>query len=129
MISYLTGTVTQVTQTSITLVVAGIGFDIIVPRPALYRADSMVSLSIFFHWNQDSGPQLYGFLNPSEKSLFSLVLSCAGCGPKIGLSVVASIEPVAFFGAIMQADSALLSSINGIGKKKAEQMIYLLKIK
>jgi Holliday junction DNA helicase RuvA len=129
MIASLTGKVVASATKRITLSVMGIGFDVIVAQENLFLIGSESTLFIYFYWSQEAGPQLYGFLRQSEKMLFDLVLSCAGCGPKIGLAVVASIEPALFVAAIAQADTGVLSSINGIGKKKAEQMVLSLKDK
>ncbi len=129
MIASLTGKIIASATKRITLSVMGIGFDVTVPQETLFSIGSESTLFIYFYWSQDAGPQLYGFLRQSEKMLFDLVISCAGCGPKIGLAVVGSIEPAAFIAAIAQADCGVLSSINGIGKKKAEQIILSLKDK
>lgn len=129
MIVSLSGTVKEINTNSISIEVSGIGFGVFVPRTEIFSIGSVVSLEIVFYWNQENGPQLFGFNNRSEKVIFNLLISCSGCGPKIGLAAVAQVSPSDFIGAIVQGDINLLSSVNGIGKKKAEQIILQLKDK
>ncbi len=129
MIAHLTGTVISIKDHSIILNLDSIGFEVVVASTRHFVLHTQISLSIQFYWNQDNGPQLFGFLQESEKTLFNLVISCSGCGPKIGLSVVDQMGLGQFVLAIEKSDIAALSSISGIGKKKAEQIILSLKDK
>ena len=63
------------------------------------------------------------------KIVFLLIISCSGIGPKIGLAVLNHLEPTAFLQAIIEENVKVLSSISGIGTKKAEQICVALKHK
>ena len=86
-------------------------------------------MQTYMHWNQDNGPTLYGFNSILEKTVFLLIISCSGIGPKIGLAVLHHLEPATFVQAIIEENIKVLSSISGIGAKKAEQICVALKHK
>ena len=129
MIYSLKGTVAEVGEVSIVVAVGGVGFGIFVPLPKAFSVGKEVFLHTILHWSQDHGPSLYGFTTKAEKLLFLLITSCSGMGPKIALAILRDLTPQEFVDAIHQEDSKTLSRVNGIGQKKAEQMIVYLKHK
>lgn len=108
---------------------SGIGFAITVPQEASYVIGKEVTLYIHLHWNQEQGPTLYGFSTQLERTVFNLIISCSGIGPKIGLASLECLGAAGSLEAIGQENSSVLSKVPGIGKKKAEQMIVHLKDK
>lgn len=108
---------------------SGLGFEISVVAPEIIIPGKELILYTYFNWNTENGPTLYGFINEEEKRIFTLVISCSGIGPKIGLAVLGQMQPKDFVRAIYEQDIKALSSINGIGVKKAEQIIVQLKHK
>ena len=64
-----------------------------------------------------------------KKKIFLLVTECPGVGPKLGLGVVRQLAPGQFIQIIIEEDKKALSTINGIGPKRAEQIIVQLKHK
>lgn len=136
MISFLSGTVkffSDISRSKDSLTVfseaLGTGYNVYVKDINLYQQDAKIELYIYYHWNQDQGPRLFGFNTQEEKQIFELVLSCSGLGPKVGLSVLNCFTPEQFVNAISFSDIAALNKINGIGKKKAEFMAMQLKDK
>lgn len=129
MIARLTGTIIEKSHQLLTVDVQGIGYEVAVHDDRLYKKEQSVTLHIYHHWNQDNGPTLYGFNDRFAKKVFSLVLSCSGCGPKIGLAVLSSMAASHFFQIVATGDERALSQVNGIGPKKAQMMIMQLKDK
>lgn len=129
MIQHLTGTVHAIRDSLVILDVQGVGYGVAVASPQVYVQGSSASLSIYMHWSAENGPQLFGFQDESEKTLFSLIVSCAGIGPKLGLAILAEFSPGAFVLAITTGDIKALSSVSGVGAKKAESMIVQLRDK
>jgi len=72
---------------------------------------------------------LYGFPTQEELSMFEMLLSVSGIGPKVASAIAANIEPARFAMAILSSDTALISSVKGVGKKGAERVILELKDK
>jgi Holliday junction DNA helicase RuvA len=129
MFSYVRGTVKGVIENQLTVDVHGVGFCLFVANPELFQKEKEVTVAVHMQWNQEQGPTLYGFANEYEKAVFLLVVSCSGIGPKIALLVLQNLSPTHFLRAIQTADIKTLSSISGIGPKKAEQLIMQLKHK
>lgn len=129
MIEFLSGKLKTSTNQHITLLVNGVGYGVNVSNSALFSYETDINLHIYYHFNQETGPQLYGFLEEDERSIFALILSVSGFGPKIALCTVSSISPSDFISAIVSNDIKKISSIDGIGPKKAETLIHYLKSK
>lgn len=129
MIHHIKGTVTAIENGIITIDVAGVGFGITVTRPELYSLSQSAQTLTYMHWNQETGPQLFGFATEVERQTFILIIGCSGIGPKIALSLLNQLPPREFLAAISLADTQKLSTLKGIGLKKAESMILQLQDK
>jgi Holliday junction DNA helicase RuvA len=72
---------------------------------------------------------LYGFLTREEISMFNLLISINGVGPKAALSLmsIASVSTLKY--AIITDDAKLITKAPGIGKKIAQRIILELKDK
>lgn len=129
MINYISGIVKDTEPQLIVLDKFGFNFLISVPNEAFYCINQETSLNIYFHWNQETGPQLFGFQSKLERDLFSLIISCSGIGPKLGLSILAQISAIDFINSIIIEDKNILNNINGLGSKKIDLLILQLKNK
>jgi Holliday junction DNA helicase RuvA len=131
MISHLSGTLEQVEPGYIVIEVSNIGYQVKVPASVLNhlpKVGEKVKLYTLQVVREDD-ISLYGFINKEERSLFSLLLSVSGIGPKLALALLAGFPLDRLVTAIAQADVALLSSISGIGKKTAERIVVELREK
>jgi len=72
---------------------------------------------------------LYGFLNESERTLFRALIRVSGIGPKLGLSILSSMELATFVQCIRNSDTARLIRIPGVGKKMAERLVVEMRDK
>ncbi len=129
MIATISGIITSMNEQHIVVEQSGIGFELFVANPQAFSLQQQVSLQTYLHWNQENGPTLYGFNSTIEKTVFLLIISCSGIGPKIGLAVLQHLDPATFLQAIIEENIKVLSSISGIGAKKAEQIAVALKHK
>lgn len=129
MINYLSGTVKKIYEKSATIVVSGIGFLCYVPRVGVLKENTTAELYTYLHWNQDNGPSLYGFHDELERKTFLLIIDCPKIGPSIALSILSQLTAPQFLEIITSQNESALSSINGIGEKKAEQLVIQLKHK
>lgn len=128
MIDHLHGVVTTCEPSHITLLVNNsIGFCVAVPNETKFVPQETIGLFIHFHWNAENGPALYGFETAQERQVFQLIISCSGIGPKIGLAALNSLSASMVLSAIATNDIKALSSVSGIGTKKAENIIVNLK--
>ena len=70
---------------------------------------------------------VFGFLDEDEKSVFELVQTASGVGPKLAQAVLAVLSPDDLRRAITHEDVATLTRVPGIGQKGAQRIILELK--
>lgn len=129
MIRFLTGTVKDRLLQYITLDVQGIGFGVFVADEQEFTQGQSITLVIYFAWSQEHGPQLYGFTTAAAYQVFCSIISCPGIGPKIGLALLNKLSPQEVVTAVITANTKVLSSVSGVGAKKAEVISMHLKDK
>jgi len=129
MIDYVVGTVHSIGNKTATVLVNGIGFACHAPHLAKLREKEKVELYTYLHWNQEKGPSLYGFATELERTTFLMIIDCPKIGPGIAISILSQLQAPQFLEIITSQNDSALSSINGIGAKKAEQLISSLKHK
>jgi Holliday junction DNA helicase RuvA len=70
---------------------------------------------------------LYGFADDDERSLFELLQTANGVGPRLAQAVLAIHPPREIRRAVSMADVKALMQVPGIGKKGAERLILELR--
>lgn len=70
---------------------------------------------------------LFGFVDDDERSVFELLQSVAGVGPRLALAVLAVHAPDAVRAAVATEDVAALTRVPGIGRKGAQRILLELK--
>jgi Holliday junction DNA helicase RuvA len=126
---FLSGSITTVKEKTITLSIGGMGFTIYVPKTSDFTPNSTTTLYTYFHWNQENGPSLYGFASELDRTVFLLIIDCPKIGPGIGMNILSQLSASQFLEIVSTSNQEALSDINGIGTKKAEQIIVELKHK
>jgi holliday junction DNA helicase RuvA len=129
MMNHINGKVISIINSIVIVEVGGFGLTLSMPHPGSLAVGKTAQIAVYLHWNQENGPSLYGFCSELEKIVFNLIISCSGIGPKIGLAVLGSLSASQFLAAVREHDIKTLSSVNGIGSKKAEQMLVTLRHK
>lgn len=129
MVDWLEGIVQTVDEQRITICVASVGLGINVANGTSFTLGNTVALYIHLVWNQENGPALYGFSTPLDRIVFMMVTNCVGVGPKLGLAILGKLGPRGFLQAVQSGDEDALSSVSGIGAKRAEQIIVHCKHK
>ncbi len=129
MFSYVTGKVMTISEGAITIDIFGCGLQFAVPNESIFKEKESIHLYVYMHWNSENGPALFGFSSELEKKIFLLLISCSGIGPKMALAVLEHLPPALLVKAIQENDEKALSSVSGIGVKKAEQIIVQLRHK
>ena len=129
MIDYVIGIVKKVQDLSLTILVNGLGLSFKIPQTQNIKEGEKIELYTFFYWNSEKGPSLFAFQSEIERTVFLMIIDCPKIGPKIALSILSQMNADKFLEAISAHDEKRLSTINGIGNKKAEQIIIQLKDK
>ncbi len=134
MISRIEGKVIQKKENCLLLEVQGICYEVLIPPTVLrsieknYKKDETLSL-VTFHYHQiepsRSTPILIGFINEIEKEFFERFISVSGVGPRT--AVKALNMPISRIArAIDEGNIGLLSSLPGIGRQRAKEIIAKL---
>ena len=131
MISHLSGTLEHIDHNHIVVDVGSVGYHVNVPASVINRLPKVgEKIKLFtIQMVREDDISLYGFLGREERSLFSLLISVSGIGPKLALALLSGFPLDRLVAAIAQGDVALLSSVSGIGRKTAERIIVELKEK
>lgn len=106
----------------------GVGYSVTVPLGVLERLPATGSPCTLYtelviredHW------ALYGFDRAPERAIFQRLLTASGFGPKLALALLSTLGPERTVRSIQQRDIAALSSVSGIGRKKAEKLVVEL---
>lgn len=76
---------------------------------------------------KEDGWSLFGFDRPAERLVFQRLLGASGFGPKLALALLSALGPERTVRSILSKDLVSLSSVGGIGKKKAERLVLELR--
>jgi holliday junction DNA helicase RuvA len=129
MIDQLRGKIKNISEKSVVIEVNGISFLCNCPKTDSFEVDKVIELITYLHWNQEKGPSIYGFKVEFDRRCFLLLLDCPKIGPSIALTMLKELGATQIVQAIATENKSILSSISGIGEKKAEQIIVQLKHK
>lgn len=129
MIASVTGILGERTGDTVTILTdGGVGYAITVPLGVFERlppSGARVSLHTELVVRED-GWALYGFDRPADRAVFQRLLAATGFGPKLAIALLSTLGPERTVRSIQQRDLAALSTVSGIGKKKAERLIVEL---
>ena len=127
MIAYLRGKVLTTTPETAILDVNGVGYEVYCSGGAFKKltVGAVGELHTYLQVKED-GITLFGFADPKEKELFLKLITVSGVGPKMGISILATMSAEDFAYAIATADVKGLSKVKGLGKKTAEKIVLEL---
>ena len=127
MIAYLRGKVLTTTMETAILDINGVGYEVYCSGGAFKKLviGQVGELHTYLQVKED-GITLFGFADPKEKELFLKLITVSGVGPKMGISILASMSAEEFARAIATADVKTLSKVKGLGKKTAEKIVLEL---
>ncbi|HXE57707.1 MAG TPA: Holliday junction branch migration protein RuvA [Gemmatimonadales bacterium] len=129
MIATLSGTLAaRDGETVVVLTDGGVGYLVTVPLGVFERlpaAGQRVTLHTELVVRED-GWALYGFDRALEREVFRRLLGASGFGPRLALALLSALGPDRTVASIRNRDLAALSSVSGIGRKKAERLVLEL---
>lgn len=131
MFEFIRGKLVQSSPVKAVIDVGGVGYGVLISLKTFQKMPQHGS-DVFVFVTQvvrEDGHFLFGFLEVSEKMLFEQLINISGIGPKTAIGILGHVDIDDFQMAIMQANTALLSKIPGIGKKTAERLVIELKDK
>ncbi|NQT30314.1 MAG: Holliday junction branch migration protein RuvA [Candidatus Saganbacteria bacterium] len=131
MIAHLNGTLEHIDKNHLVVDVGSVGYHVNVPSSTLVCLPKIGEKIKLFTYQvvREDEISLYGFLSKEERSLFALLISVSGIGPKVSLSIISSFPVDRLVSAITKGNVDLISSVPGIGKKTAQKLVIELKEK
>ena len=128
MIAHVRGRVAAVTLSSAVLEVGGVGLELMCTPGTLagLRTGHEATLPTSLVVREDS-LMLFGFADDDEKTVFELVQTASGVGPKLAQAMLAVLSPEGVRTAIATDDVKTLTKVPGIGQKGAQRIILELK--
>jgi len=128
-IATLRGDVAEKAPGRVVLDVGGVGYEVAVSAstslrlPAVGRAARLFTRMVV----RDDSITLFGFASADERSLFDLLVTVTGVGPKVALAFLSVLTPDALRRAVASGDLAALTVVPGVGKKVAQRVVLDLK--
>ncbi|GAB2855236.1 Holliday junction branch migration protein RuvA [Nocardioides pacificus] len=128
MIAFVRGEVAAVTLNSAVVEVGGVGLELMCTPGTLatLRTGQQAMLPTSMVVREDS-LTLFGFLDAEEKTVFELVQTASGVGPKLAQAIIAVLSPDDLRRAIGTEDVKTLTRVPGVGQKGAQRIILELK--
>jgi len=128
MISLLNGVVRSIASDRAVVDVGGVGLAVTITpaTSALLNIGAPAQFYTSLVVREDS-LTLFGFLDDEARSLFELVQTVSGIGPKVAMSIAAALTPNQLALAVAQEDISAIEKVPGIGRKGAQRLILELK--
>ena len=128
MIAFVRGTVAAVNLSSAVLEIGGVGLELnCTPNTlATLRMGDQTSLPTSMVVREES-LTLFGFLDDDEKTVFELLQTASGVGPKLAQAMLAVLSPDGLRRAVSVEDVKTLTRVPGIGQKGAQRIILELR--
>ena len=130
MIAMVSGTVEYVDENSVVIDAGGVGYRVYMSPANLSRLSAGQSAKVHTYLRVAEGiMDLYGFLTKEELSMFKMLISVSGAGPKAGLAVLSVMTPAEVALAVVTDDYKSITKAPGVGPKVAQKIVLELKDK
>lgn len=131
MISYIKGELSYIDNSKIIVENNGIGYEINIPAITSFAGiQTGMSVKVYtFMAVREDDISLYGFLTQDELTLFKLLITVSGVGPKAALAILAELGADNLRIAICAEDDKAIAKAKGVGAKSAKKVIVELKDK
>lgn len=125
MIGRLNGTILEKQPPDLLIEVAGVGYEVQLPLTSFYALPEVGKTAIIYtHFVvREDAQLLYGFSNPTERSLFRQLIKANGVGPKLALTILSGMTAQQFVRCVQFDDISTLVKLPGVGKKTAERLV------
>ena len=132
MFAYLKGLLAEKQPNSVVIDCNGVGYELSIPLSTydkLPESGAELKLMVHYQFSESDGPRLFGFISVDERSLFRLLLGVSKIGPRTAIAVLSALSVSDFSRAVADNNTALISTVPGLGKKSSERLVLELKDK
>lgn len=128
MIAQLRGKVLSREYDRVVLDVQGVGYELAMPSRAVALLEEGEEVTVFVTENiREDAYDLYGFMDPAERSIYRRLVSVNGVGAKMAHAILSMYDADALATFIEAEEVARLSQVSGVGRKTAQRIILELR--
>jgi Holliday junction DNA helicase RuvA len=127
-IAFVNGKVASTGPDGAVIEVGGVGLSVLCTSATIagLRVGDPARVSTSLVVREDS-LTLYGFADDDERTVFELLQTASGVGPRLALAMLAVHTPNALRRAVATEDVSALTKVPGIGKKGAQRIVLELR--
>ncbi|HEX2204312.1 MAG TPA: Holliday junction branch migration protein RuvA [Longimicrobium sp.] len=102
----------------------GVAYEVFIPTTVFERLPRLGEQVTLRTWHvvREDAQMLFGFLEETERVLFSRLLGATGVGPRLALALLSAMSAEHLVRAVRNRDVAALTMVSGVGKKTAERI-------
>lgn len=107
---------------------AGVGYAVLMPAGDVERLPAEgATVRLWTHLAvREDAWTLYGFLERETRTLFRLLTTVSGIGPKVALGMLSGASARDIAAALVRGDEKALTALPGVGKKSAARLVVEL---
>ncbi len=128
MIGRLRGVLVSRRPDSVTVDVGGVGYEVAMTPRSLAKLPGLgeeVVVHTHTHVREEE-LRIFGFDTEADRDLFRILLGASGVGPKVALSMLATLDHDQIVLAIVSEDAEALTVTPGVGKRGAQKIVLEL---
>ena len=132
MIYHVSGTLDLCEPTFCVVDCSGVGYKLTISDNTYSKIVGSTGKNIKLLTNlqiREDGVELFGFFDNDELTIFKLLITVSGVGPKAAMAVMSLLTPDKLSSAIVSEDAKTISKANGVGPKTAARIVLELKDK
>ncbi len=130
MITHLQGRLVEKHPTHVVIDCHGVGYIVNISLNTFSRLPEGEDIRLLTHLQvKEDSHTLFGFMDPSEREIFRMLISVSGIGSSIARTMLSSMDPIQIRNAIAEGNVPVIQAIKGIGAKTAQRVILDLKDK
>lgn len=132
MFYYLSGTLSMASMNTAVVDCGGVGYLLTVSGKTVATLHAKVgqSVKLYTHMSvREDAVELFGFSDEEELSVFKLLITVSGIGPKAAIAILTALSPSELNIAVAAGDAKRISGAQGVGGKTAARVILELKDK
>jgi Holliday junction DNA helicase RuvA len=106
----------------------GVAYEISIPTTVferLPRLGEQVTIRTY-HLVREDAVMLFGFLDDTEKTVFTRLLAVNMVGPRLALGLLSALTAEQVVRAVRERNAAALTAVSGVGKKTGERIVLEL---
>ncbi len=128
MIAWLSGTVLELEEDRLIVVVQDIGYELTCTRAAVADLRPGDRVEVFVHPHAtEHATEWFGFHSQLEKAIFLKLISVQGVGPKVAMSILSGFGMKETVRLITSGQDKALTGAAGVGKKLALRLVLELR--